>query len=183
MYCAIIEVGVRGYLLGEQGILVSLVVAVWFNDFMSSTPYRDLLPPNSMFFAHPFAFLGRYVEVYQMHVAYISAETAERRRQRVEDVKKRAEYRKAHGLEGEDEGSGVFGGWTARDDGKEMGPALREGAVAFGKPGVPAMEAERSMEVAAATVGADDASPKREETYIDFEGKEQKVQRRWFGIF
>lgn len=163
-----------------QSVLVSLVVAIWFTDFLSNTPYRDLLPPNNMFFAHPFAFLARYAEVYQMHVAYVSAETAERRRQKVEDVKKRAEYRKAHGLEG---GKEVLGGWTARGDGQEIGPALREGAVEFGRPEVPAPG--KAMEVAgvAAARAGDEASPKAAETYVDFEGKEQSARRKWFGMF
>lgn len=135
-----------------------------------------------MFFAHPFTFLGRYAEVYQMHVAYVSAETAERRRNKVEDVKKRAEYRKAHGLEGGEE---VLGGWTARDDGKEIGPGLREGAVEFGRIGQqPAPE--KAMEVAAATaVPGDVASLKAREMYVDFEGNEKEVptRKKWFGIF
>ena len=73
-------------------VLVSLVFAIWFADFKHNTPYLDLLPPNNMFWAHPFAFLKRYWEVYDMHVAYISAETAERRRQKVEDVRRRSAY-------------------------------------------------------------------------------------------
>lgn len=157
---------------------MSLVMAIWLTDFLSTTPYRDLLPPNSMFFAHPFAFCGRYIEVYRMHVAHVSEETAERRRQKVEDVKKRAEYRRAHGLEGGEE---VLGGWTAREDGREMGPALREGAVEFG--GVGRAAPERAMEVAQVAALGDDGSPKAAETYVDFAGKEVPVRRKWFGIF
>lgn len=115
-----------------------------------------------------------------MHVAYVSNETAERRRQRVEDVKKRAEYRKAHGMEGGDE---VLGGWTAREDGREMGPALREGAVEFGRPAMRATAPEKTMELAAATIAPNDQSPKALDTYVDFEGKEQPMRRKWFGIF
>lgn len=161
-----------------QGVLVSLIIAVWFTDFINTTPYGDLLPPNSMFFAHPFAFLGRYTDVYKMHVEYVSNETAERRRQKVEDVKKRAEYRKAHGI---DDGETVLGGWTARRDGEEMGPALREGAVEFRKPGVP--EPAQAMEVAAAAAGVEKDVGNETETYVDFEGKEQRVRKKWFGIF
>lgn len=133
-----------------------------------------------MFFAHPLAFFGRYVDVYKMHVEYVSNETAERRRQKVEDVKKRAEYRKAHGI---DDGETVLGGWTARKDDEEMGAALREGAVEFRKPGV--LEPERGMEAAAAAaaVGGKKEASKEAETYVDFEGKEQPVKKKWFGIF
>lgn len=158
-----------------QTVLISLVLAIWLTDFLSSTPYASLLPPNSMFFAHPFAFLGRYIEVYKMHVAYVSNETAERRRQKVEDVKKRAEYRRAHGMEG---GEGVLGGWTARGEGEEMGPALREGAVELGM----GKGREREMEAAAANAVAEEAT-RAEATYVDFEGKEQPVRKKWFGIF
>lgn len=49
-----------------------------------------------------------------MHVAYTTAQTAERRRLKTEDVRKRAEYRKAHGLE--EAGEGALGGWTAREE-------------------------------------------------------------------
>jgi hypothetical protein len=45
----------------------------------------------------------------------------ERRKAKVEDVKKRDAYRKAHGLD-KDEG---FGAWTARGEGEEMGGGLR----------------------------------------------------------
>jgi len=58
-----------------------------------------------------------------MHTDYISAQTAERRKQKVDDVQKRSEYRKAHGLDKE----GIFGGWTARTDDEVMGPGYREG--------------------------------------------------------
>lgn len=47
-----------------------------------------------------------------MHVAHTSAETAERRRQKVDDVAKRAQYRRAHGL---DKNEGL-GGWTAKEN-------------------------------------------------------------------
>ena len=156
-------------------ILVSLTFLIWFNDFRHSTPYQDLLPPNSMFFAHPIKFVRRYIEVYDMHLGYTSAQTAERRKQKVEDVKKRSEYRKAHGLEQE----GMFGGWTAREEGEEMGPALREGG------GVPEQSPiappESTMDLVKGTV--EDAKEAPESTFIDFEGKQQPLKKKWFGIW
>ncbi|KAF2159122.1 hypothetical protein M409DRAFT_71248 [Zasmidium cellare ATCC 36951] len=95
----------------SMSVLISLIFGIWLSDFLNNTPYRDLLPPNSMFWAHPFQFLARWGEVYNMHVAYVSQQTAEMRKQKVEDVKKRSEYRKAHGIE---ESEGILGGWTAR---------------------------------------------------------------------
>lgn len=41
-----------------------------------------------------------------------SAVTGEKRKKKVDDVVKRAEYRKAHGLEQKD----AFGNWTVRED-------------------------------------------------------------------
>ncbi|CAK4031563.1 hypothetical protein CBER1_00670 [Lecanosticta acicola] len=157
-------------------ILVSLVVGIWLSDFLRNTPYLDLLPPNSMFFAHPFRFLGRWMEVYSMHVAYISAQTAERRKQKVEDVKKRSEYRKAHGL---DQDEGIFGGWTAKPDTDATGPALREGDMALSRP-----SSENAVEaVTGSAQDIDGQSGHSEDTYIDFEGKKQPVKKKWFGIW
>ncbi|KAK3623644.1 hypothetical protein LTR56_021507 [Elasticomyces elasticus] len=147
------------------GILMSLVGGVWYQDFMSKTPYADLLPPNSMIFAHPIAFFQRWAEIYSMHVDYISAQTAERRRQKMDDVQKRSDYRKAHGI-GQEEG--VFGGWTARSDAEVLGPGMREG-IAPVDPG---------------KVEVQDASPVAgEETFIDFEGKAQPAKKKWLGIW
>lgn len=42
----------------------------------------------------------------------------------MEDIQKRGQYRKKHGLEHEG-----FGGWTAKTDGDDLGPALPTGAV------------------------------------------------------
>lgn len=103
-----------------------------------------------------------------MHVAYVSAQTAERRKQKVDDVQKRSEYRKAHGM-GQEEG--VLGGWTAKSDEEAVGPALREGGVQLSRP-----VSERAIEV----VGQ---AGEAEETFVDFEGKRQPVQKKWFGIW
>lgn len=114
-----------------------------------------------MFLSHPFRFIGRYLEVYQLHTSYISAQTAERRKQKVEDVRKRSEYRKAHGIESE----GMLGGWTAKTDEEILGPAMREGG-------------------AAQMTGPQDASPVAgAEEYVDFEGNKKKPVRKWLGIW
>ncbi|KAK5168330.1 uncharacterized protein LTR77_006899 [Saxophila tyrrhenica] len=155
-------------------ILITLVIAVQIGDFIHTTPYADLLPPRSMFLVHPWSFLGRYAEVYRMHVDYISAQTAERRRQKVEDVRKRGEFRRAHGLEGEE---GVFGAWTAKGDAEVMGPGMREGGgggVGGGREGMARGQGEEVREEAQAG----------QETYVDFEGKLRPVERKkWLGIW
>ena len=126
-----------------------------------------------MFLAHPFSFLARYWEVYQMHVDHVSAETAERRKQKVEDVRKRSEYRKAHGLE-----TGGLGGWEAKREGEEMGPALREG----GDVSHNVSRSETNLDLTAAAVGTVEA-PSEQETYVDFEGRKQPARKKWFGIW
>lgn len=44
----------------------------------------------------------------------------EKRTRKVEDVAKRAQFRKAHGLDQ----SHSFGGWTAKTDEESLGPAI-----------------------------------------------------------
>jgi hypothetical protein len=150
-------------------ILLSLVLSTPVLDFYYTTPYLDLLPEGKEFWSGPLTFLRRNWEVYQMHVDYTSAQTAEKRRQKVEDVRKRSEYRKAHGLEGQE---GIFGGWTAKSDEEVLGPGMREG------PGVGEMQLKTAV-----------APPSSEEqrvedgTYVDFEGNRQTARKKWFGIW
>jgi hypothetical protein len=151
---------------------MSLVLAIWLNDFLTNTPFADLLPPNSMFLSHPFAFLRRYWEVYDMHVAYTSEQVAEKRRQKVADVRKRAEYRKAHGIDEEH----VFGGWTAKSDAEMLGTGMREGGDERGVSKAESVDIPK-----AATQEVDGKGG--QETYVDFDGNRQAVKKRWFGIF
>ena len=161
-----------------QGILIMLTGGVWIGDFLHSTPFMDLLPPNSMFFAHPLKFMWRYIEVYQMHSEHVTAKTAEMRRQKVEDVKRRSEYRKAHGLEDADDSK--FGGWTAKSDDEVLGPtpAMREGGH------LPAeLESSIAMDLAQAETKPPVANAAAEKTYVDFEGNTKPVEKKWFGIW
>lgn len=105
-----------------------------------------------------------------MHTDYISAQTAERRKQKVEDVKKRSDYRKAHGLESESDTG--LGGWTAKSDDEVKGPAYREGGHA---PQVPVPEPALD----ASPVATDPVEP----AYVDFEGKKQDAPKKWFGVW
>lgn len=98
-----------------------------------------------------------------MHTAHISAETAERRRKKVEDVQKRSEYRKAHGMDKEE----GLGGWTAREKGEEMGPALRVEGQRVGADGA-----------MGTTVRVDEG----ETVYKDWEGRKKPV-KKWLGIW
>ncbi|KAA6415133.1 MAG: hypothetical protein FRX48_01885 [Lasallia pustulata] len=95
------------------GTLTTLAGCTFVNSFTHNSPFSHLLPPARDFWSHPFQFLGQYVEVYRLHTAHISAETAERRRRKLEDVRKREEYRKAHGLDERQ-------GWVVRGKGEGM---------------------------------------------------------------
>lgn len=157
-----------------QGILLFLVFGVWIADFVHNTPFKDLLPPNNMFFAHPFRWIARYIEVYDMHVAYTTAETKEKRKQKVEDVQKRSDYRKAHGIA---QGEGILGGWTAKTNAESLGPALQteETNPSFTR-GVDSEKAVQDIE--------QNAAQNSKETFVDFDGKTQSVeQKKWFGIW
>ncbi|KAG9551253.1 hypothetical protein KCU77_g4482, partial [Aureobasidium melanogenum] len=157
-----------------MSILISLAFFTWLNNFLTNTPYLDQLPPNNMFFSHPIAFLSRYAEVYNLHSQYVSIQTAELRKNKVDDVRKRAEFRKAHGLNEEE---GVFGGWSARDSGekKEEGEIL--GSVGNEMPVSKEVQKEREV-LEATTVDKEGAG----ETYTDFEGKRRPI-KKWLGIW
>jgi hypothetical protein len=93
-----------------------------------------MLPPASDLFFHPIAFVQTCLEVLKLHTAAVTAETVERRQRVVDDVQKRAAYRKKHGME-----TGEFGGWTAKTDGESLGPAITTGG-ADGSPIAAAVE-------------------------------------------
>lgn len=81
------------------GTLTGLAIYTFIANFNAKSPFADLIPPISEFPRHPFQYLGIVIDVMRMHEERESALTAEKRRQRVDDVAKRNEYRKAHGLE------------------------------------------------------------------------------------
>lgn len=76
-----------------MGILFSLAIAAWYMDFMSKTVYTELVPTRKDFYMHPIQSAGRFIEVYQMHIAQTTAEAQERRLKKMEDVDKRKEFR------------------------------------------------------------------------------------------
>ncbi|KAI1480766.1 hypothetical protein F4774DRAFT_70829 [Daldinia eschscholtzii] len=81
------------------GTLTSLAIYTFIANFNAKSPFADLVPPISEFPRHPFQYLGVLLDVMRMHEEHESVITAEKRRRKVEDVAKRNEYRKAHGLE------------------------------------------------------------------------------------
>ncbi|KAJ1338020.1 hypothetical protein MN608_00878 [Microdochium nivale] len=81
------------------GTLSSLAMYTFAVNFNEKSPVAHLIPPISDLPRHPFSYIGACIEVLKMHEEHESAITAEKRRQKVDDVAKRNEFRKAHGLE------------------------------------------------------------------------------------
>ncbi|CAG8957643.1 hypothetical protein HYFRA_00010510 [Hymenoscyphus fraxineus] len=100
--------------------LLGLAGFVWFSNFRRNSPYTHLLPDGKNCFLHPFSSIGTFFEVVKLTSDYNTIQVMERRKAKVEDVRKRHEYRKAHGFD-MDEG---FGGWTAKSDAQTLGPGI-----------------------------------------------------------
>ncbi|RKF61469.1 putative major facilitator superfamily protein [Erysiphe neolycopersici] len=105
----------------SMGILTSLAVTVMVTNFKRESPFADMLPEWYNMFLHPIRFWRTIIEVIKLDTARTSAEAAEKRKQRVDDVAKRAAFRKAKGL---DQYEGI-GGWTLRADPKMPDPETR----------------------------------------------------------
>ncbi|KAI1737112.1 hypothetical protein F4680DRAFT_460651 [Xylaria scruposa] len=112
------------------GTLTSLAFYTFCVNFQAKSPFADMVPPISEFPRHPFQYIGVCIDVLRMHEEHESALTAEKRRRKVEDVTKRNEYRKAHGLEPAT--SGLFGSKAVEkpketvDDASPQAPAIVE---------------------------------------------------------
>ncbi|KAI1343950.1 hypothetical protein F5Y15DRAFT_182441 [Xylariaceae sp. FL0016] len=120
---------------------------------ISKSPFADMIPPISELPRHPFQYIGICIDVLRMYEEHESAQTAEKRRRKVEDVAKRNEYRKAHGME---PSTGPF--WSS---GKPEEPVPAP---------APVPVVEESTELTPAKTIADEFTP---------EGKRKK----FFGIF
>ena len=110
-----------------------------------------------------------------MHVAHVTAETAERRKQNLDDVQKRAEYREAHAPDRAETERSPLQRWLA----PQNAPATREGgslAVAVPPEDEHATNTPPTMQTVASEAGA-------ARTYVDFEGKTQLVKKKWFGLW
>lgn len=106
------------------GVLSSLAGFTFLVTLRNDSKFGDLLPEPKDAIWHPIVTAKIVFEVLRLDGEAKSAETKARRERRVEDVVKRGEYRKAHGLETEG-----FGGWTA----KEAPPAAVQEAMEGGE--------------------------------------------------
>jgi hypothetical protein len=66
--------------------------------FHKSNRYPDLLPSASLFFSHPLRFLRAYTQVYRLNVDAQSADARANMDRNAEDVRRRREFRRAHGI-------------------------------------------------------------------------------------
>ncbi|KAK8086338.1 hypothetical protein PG994_001312 [Apiospora phragmitis] len=140
------------------GALVSLGVYTFTARFNANSPFADMIPPIGEFLKQPINYIRTCVEVLKLHEEHESAQTAEKRRRRIEDVQKRNEYRKAHGLP---IANGIES-WTGT--GAAAQPAEEEGVIA-------------AIPASAAPSAAADAIIATEQAEAD--GKRKK----FFGIF
>ncbi|KAI1753871.1 hypothetical protein F4782DRAFT_529290 [Xylaria castorea] len=108
------------------GTLSSLALYTFCVNFQAKSPFADMVPPLSEFPRHPFQYVGVCVDVLRMHEEHESALTAEKRRRKVEDVTKRNEYRKAHGLEPAT--FSLFGSKAAAEEEEEESPETADDA-------------------------------------------------------
>jgi len=100
--------------------LGGLAVYTMVENIRQTSPFADMIPSRSDFASHPVSSTRTTIEVLRLTEAQRSTEVAEKRKQRVDDVAKRSQYRKAHGLDTEQ----GFGAWTAKSDAESLGPAL-----------------------------------------------------------
>ncbi|KAK7978290.1 hypothetical protein PG988_005780 [Apiospora saccharicola] len=134
------------------GALMSLGAYTFTARFNANSPFADMIPPIGEFPKQPINYIRTCVEVLKLHEEHESAQTADKRRRRIEDVQKRNEYRKAHGLP---IANGIES-WTGT--GKAAKPAEEEGAVVAA---IPASAAPSAVLDATSTSEQTEADGKR----------------------
>jgi hypothetical protein len=117
-----------------------------------------------------------------MHVSYKSAEIVEQRRAKADDVVKRSEFRKAHGLEDEEK-QGWFGSWTAREDGgRRTVPreVLRNPDAVSAASGD---EGKKKVEERVVVPPTEAEKKRSDDVFVAFDGTVQTERKKWFGLF
>lgn len=116
------------------GSLTSLAIYTMVLNFKSTTPFADFLPEREDLLRHPIQSTRMIIDVVKMTEAHKTQRIQEKRKRAIEDVAKRAEYRKAHGLPEE---MGLFN--------------MKRATINMGD--------EKPADAAAAAAAVDDASP------------------------
>lgn len=107
----------------HQGTLTGLALFTFVQNFKHTSPFADMLPSLSDFVNHPVSSGRVVVEIIRLSEAHNTAMVQEKRKRRVDDVEKRNEYRKAHGL---DTNTSFFGTWGAKKDEDERVEARQD---------------------------------------------------------
>jgi hypothetical protein len=137
-----------------------------------------MLPPAGEYLSHPLASVGTLIEVMRLHEAHKTAAINEKRRRNVEDVAKRAAYRKAHGLP---DAMGLFNQPMARIRSDEEMAALEAGDNGSGG-GAKSGEGVESGE------GGEEQPAKKESearrlTEEERQAVVQKAKQKWMGVW
>ncbi|SZF03993.1 unnamed protein product [Blumeria hordei] len=143
------------------GTLTSLAVTVFVTNFKRNSPFADMLPDWYSLFLHPITFWRTLTEVIKLDTVRVSEETAARRKERVEEVSKRAAFKKAHGLS-ENAGLGAWVSSTNNDTNS------LDGQVKTQNGEVPDMSSQE---------------PKLESQSEIKEGQERRPIKKWLGIW
>ena len=140
-----------------------------------------MLPPASDFLYHPISATKMLIEVLRLHEAHKTARINDKRRRNVEDVAKRAAYRKAHGLPDE---MGLFNQPMAKirteaDDASPVAAAAADAAPGEGQGAVVA-EGVATPE----SEGKGSKGPEvRRLTEDERQAVVEKAKGKWLGIF
>lgn len=125
-------------------------------NFKRTSPFADMVPPWQDIFLHPINYTQRWFEILRLNSARMTAETDARRARKVDDVAKRAQFRKEHGLDKEE----GFGGWKLKNDQELLDAVMPPDAIA--------------------QVGAD--APVQEGQAAE-PGREKRKVKKWLGIW
>lgn len=66
--------------------------------FTTTNRYPELLPSSSLFFSHPIRYVKTYAQVVRMNMEASSTEALNNMHRNADDVQRRGEFRRAHGI-------------------------------------------------------------------------------------
>ncbi|KAK4458829.1 hypothetical protein QBC42DRAFT_275889 [Cladorrhinum samala] len=161
------------HLVITVGSLTGLAVWTFAVNFKETSPFADMLPPAQDYLWHPFSSIRMLIEVMRLHEAHKSARIQEKRKRGVDDVAKRAAYRKAHGLPEE---MGLFNTKRSTIRSDDDGDKAVESAAAVDDASPIAHQAEQPRSKRA---------PAEVRRLTEEEQKEivEGVKKKWLGIF
>ena len=167
------------------GTLFSLAGFTFVDNFRRTSPFAHLLPAARDLVWHPWSSVRACVEVLRLHTAYVSAQTAERRKTRLDDVQKRRDFRDAHGLPA-DQGLPALRGAPVPSPSLSSPSSNHEKedeARALGRERAAASPSQLLHTTASPVANEpESASSADAAVYTDWEGKRRPV-KKWLGIW